>query len=302
MTGERRSSPTSEVSVEVDGCEVRGTIVALHPRHIRVRIDAPFEGFTQELNIGLLGGRRPPEGYFAHDGAITDYGAETARRLLEELYGQCLWYQAHSEGLRERYLRHLRRLATLERLGMPDAKSTEVRRRLVTQLRSEKITGGEYQRSLYGLKQTSRVHGCAELLLRDSFWEEAGLPKGILQREDMLRHFLGLDSKDAAERCPPEIRERIDKVFVDHREECLQGRKTWKPRCYCLPGQDQCGGDCTCGAPAHQQHFPGPLPFTAAWCDDCSWDIAFLVSKMGVEIPWEYYQAAAVRRRKKERE
>ena len=34
------------------------------------------------------------------------------------------------------------------------------------------------------------------------------------------------------------------------------------PRGYC----GICDG---CGAPGHTRHYPGPVPVTGAWCDDC---------------------------------
>lgn len=30
-----------------------------------------------------------------------------------------------------------------------------------------------------------------------------------------------------------------------------------------------CGICERCGAPGHTQHFPGPIPYTGAWCDRC---------------------------------
>lgn len=30
-----------------------------------------------------------------------------------------------------------------------------------------------------------------------------------------------------------------------------------------------CGVCERCGAPGHTQHFPGPVPYTGAWCDRC---------------------------------
>jgi hypothetical protein len=94
----------------------------------------------------------------------------------------------------------------------------------------------------------------------------------------------------------------IDDVFATHREEYLEARKTWQPNCYCEPGEDYCGGLCACGAPAHMQHFPGPFPATGAWCDDCSFDIAFLVEKLEIAISSDGYEAAAKRRRALEKD
>jgi hypothetical protein len=28
-------------------------------------------------------------------------------------------------------------------------------------------------------------------------------------------------------------------------------------------------GICDCGAQGHTRHYPGPVPFTSAWCDEC---------------------------------
>lgn len=30
-----------------------------------------------------------------------------------------------------------------------------------------------------------------------------------------------------------------------------------------------CGTCERCGKPGHTQHFPGPVPYTGAWCDRC---------------------------------
>ena len=32
-----------------------------------------------------------------------------------------------------------------------------------------------------------------------------------------------------------------------------------------------CGVCERCGVPGHTQHFPGPVPYTGAWCDKCYW-------------------------------
>ena len=39
--------------------------------------------------------------------------------------------------------------------------------------------------------------------------------------------------------------------------------------CYCGPGDEFCGTCERCGRPGHTRHFPGPLPYTGAWCDRC---------------------------------
>lgn len=54
------------------------------------------------------------------------------------------------------------------------------------------------------------------------------------------------------------------------------------PSCYCglwqtspetLRAQGLTPGFCglcqRCGAPGHTRHFPGPVPYTGAWCDAC---------------------------------
>ena len=51
-------------------------------------------------------------------------------------------------------------------------------------------------------------------------------------------------------------------------------------RCYCKSSHPElwrergipegfCGICERCGKPGHTQHFPGPLPYTGAWCDRC---------------------------------
>lgn len=36
-----------------------------------------------------------------------------------------------------------------------------------------------------------------------------------------------------------------------------------------------CGTCERCGKPGHTQHFPGPVPYTGAWCDRCVKIVAF---------------------------
>jgi uncharacterized membrane protein len=36
-----------------------------------------------------------------------------------------------------------------------------------------------------------------------------------------------------------------------------------------------CGICERCGQPGHTQHFPGPVPYTGAWCDACLPKVAF---------------------------
>jgi hypothetical protein len=53
-----------------------------------------------------------------------------------------------------------------------------------------------------------------------------------------------------------------------------------KRQCYCSSSPDPtrrergipdgfCGICERCGQPGHTQHFPGPIPYTGAWCDRC---------------------------------
>ena len=36
-----------------------------------------------------------------------------------------------------------------------------------------------------------------------------------------------------------------------------------------------CGVCERCGKPGHTQHFPGPVPYTGAWCDRCVKIVAY---------------------------
>ncbi len=36
-----------------------------------------------------------------------------------------------------------------------------------------------------------------------------------------------------------------------------------------------CGICERCGKPGHTQHFPGPVPYTGAWCDRCVKIVAY---------------------------
>lgn len=57
-------------------------------------------------------------------------------------------------------------------------------------------------------------------------------------------------------------------------------RRRSSRNCYCYSMSDEsrqeqdipegyCGTCEECGAPGHTQHFPGPVPYTGAWCDSC---------------------------------
>ncbi|HZG42170.1 MAG TPA: hypothetical protein VEY93_04345 [Longimicrobium sp.] len=39
--------------------------------------------------------------------------------------------------------------------------------------------------------------------------------------------------------------------------------------CYCHAGDTTCGTCERCGGAGHTRHFPGPVPYTGAWCDRC---------------------------------
>ena len=47
----------------------------------------------------------------------------------------------------------------------------------------------------------------------------------------------------------------------------------WKAARGYAPGF--CGVCERCGKPGHTQHFPGPVPYTGAWCDRCVKIVAF---------------------------
>ena len=40
-----------------------------------------------------------------------------------------------------------------------------------------------------------------------------------------------------------------------------------RKNCYCRPEDSYCGTCQVCGEPGHCRHFPGPLPYTGAWCE-----------------------------------
>jgi hypothetical protein len=64
------------------------------------------------------------------------------------------------------------------------------------------------------------------------------------------------------------------------------GTPIGKRLCYCdslsvewkakqgLP-EGYCGICERCGKPGHMQHFPGPIPYTGAWCDRCVRIVAY---------------------------
>ena len=39
--------------------------------------------------------------------------------------------------------------------------------------------------------------------------------------------------------------------------------------CYCKPDDSSCGSCERCGIAGHTRHYPGPVPYTGSWCDDC---------------------------------
>ncbi len=49
-----------------------------------------------------------------------------------------------------------------------------------------------------------------------------------------------------------------------------------------------CGTCDRCGGPGHMRHFPGPLPYTGAWCDRChrivAWTWPFRVPTVWIAI------------------
>ena len=47
----------------------------------------------------------------------------------------------------------------------------------------------------------------------------------------------------------------------------------WKSEQGYAPGF--CGVCERCGEPGHTQHFPGPVPYTGAWCDRCVKIVAY---------------------------
>lgn len=46
--------------------------------------------------------------------------------------------------------------------------------------------------------------------------------------------------------------------------------------CYFKPGETSCGTCIVCGAPGHIRHYPGPSPYTDAWCDKHYYQLATL--------------------------
>lgn len=88
------------------------------------------------------------------------------------------------------------------------------------------------------------------------------------------------------------------RILDEHEEELAELKKDWKPNCYCEEGERYCG-KCACGAEGHTQHFPGPFPLTAAWCDDCSLEIGYLAETLGVGYGVSVLMEAARIRRKR---
>ena len=179
------------ISTRVDGVFLKGIIMSLSPRGIAVRIEEPYQGHSKPLYINYLGCARPAEMHYAdNDGNLIEYGRRAAFRILEELYGCCNWYEKHCESLRSRYGRHLERLATLDRLGMPDERRQLLHWRARARLRAGKITAREYQRELKGFRVGNRIHGQAESIIENAFLEESGIPSCYQHRLDILEHFL----------------------------------------------------------------------------------------------------------------
>ena len=87
------------------------------------------------------------------------------------------------------------------------------------------------------------------------------------------------------------------KTLAEHEADLSVAKWTWKPNCYCQEGERFCGDCDACGAEGHTQHFPGPLPYTGGWCDDCSVEISFLVEKIGMKYGVGIFNNAARARR-----
>ena len=58
--------------------------------------------------------------------------------------------------------------------------------------------------------------------------------------------------------------------------------------CYCKQGQTYCGKCEICGALGHTSHFPGPVPYTGSWCDDC-----YIILRHGAPYPEKSNTTAA---------
>ena len=87
------------------------------------------------------------------------------------------------------------------------------------------------------------------------------------------------------------------KTLAKHEADLVDRRRTWKPNCYCEDGENYCGDCEACGAQGHTQHFPGPLPYTGGWCDECSLEISFLVEAIGMKYGTRIFNDAARARR-----
>lgn len=135
-------------------------------------------------------------------------------------------------------------------------------------------------------------------LLGDAAEFEACKEAAARQREDEKRksdgkdlYFLEGEAYHAA------VLKLCLKTLDEHEEELTELKKDWKPNCYCKEGERFCG-KCSCGAKGHSQHFPGPLPLTSAWCDNCSLEIAYLVETLGTKYGVDVLEEAAKTRRK----
>jgi hypothetical protein len=58
---------------------------------------------------------------------------------------------------------------------------------------------------------------------------------------------------------------------ISHKRNCYCGVWDTEPAAYEKAGYPLgfCGVCERCGAPGHTRHFPGPVPYTSAWCDKC---------------------------------
>ena len=88
------------------------------------------------------------------------------------------------------------------------------------------------------------------------------------------------------------------KTLEEREVELEEAKRSWDPYCHCGEGARFCG-ECDCGAPGHTQHFPGAVPFTGGWCDDCAVEIKLLAEVIGTMYGIEVIEEAAIIRRKR---
>ncbi len=165
MTEERAAEhrKAQEISVTVDGVEVRGVITHRSASDIDVSITSPYRNISGGLHIMYLA-----SAVFSFEG---QYGDERAEDTLRSIYRIGRFVEQELPGLRERYAAVM---AEIDRLNISDVRESQWKRRLELRalLRRGEIDARSYQKELAGIRKVMRsCEDQADGLIRQFFDE-----------------------------------------------------------------------------------------------------------------------------------